>query len=154
MCVVVLPEPSFHEEQGGFLAVAVPSSPAFQLPEPAVPCMAVPCFCECCQPSMSPLPHGHAGSLLAARERRSSTSRIHQSRSLPQPGGRAAGGTALVSHSCSSQLPAPALLSTNLPLPAPTPGGSAIVVGDLNPTQVSFLREQCSDFLSSDSNHF
>lgn len=50
--------------------------------------------------------------------------------------------------------PAPALLSTNLPLPAPTPGGSAIAVGDLNPTKVSFLREQCSDFLSSNSNHF
>lgn len=72
-CVVVLPEPSFHQEQGGFLAVVVPSSPASQLPEPAVPCMAVSCFCECSQPSMSPLPHGHAGSLLTARERRCST---------------------------------------------------------------------------------
>lgn len=65
-----------------------------------VPCMAVPCFRECCQPSMSPLPHGHAGSSsLSGRGGRCSTCpRIHQSRRLTRPAGRAP-----ISHSCSSQ---------------------------------------------------
>lgn len=62
VCVVLLPEPSFPEEQG------VPGSGSATLTSLSAARATgalhgrVPCFCECCQPSMSPLPHGPAGS--------------------------------------------------------------------------------------------
>lgn len=125
-----------------------PPAPTLQPPEPAVLCMAVACFRECCQHAPTSRTTARVPSSLSGCQGEEVLSLTKNSSGQRSPlavcclaGGQGSLFLLLCFPALGDEPPAPAPRYTSPRFQIPPRGGSAIGVGDINPTQVSFLRE-------------